>query len=402
MDEDTAPPPAPERHLPPWLRDLLPAVLLLPPGLVATPMGPSVLHSLTAAGWVLLSTVAVVLRRHRPRAAVLVVLAVVAGSLLTVGVLFPPLLGLLVVVFSMARRTDRRTTMLLALLTVVVTVAASAAYLGQGWELVRTVVQVTGLVGFAAAAGDAARSREAYVAAIIERARRAEEGRDAEARRQVAEERLTIARDLHDVVAHQIAVINLQASVASQALRSRPDDAEQSLLTIRDAARTVLTEIGSLLQVLRTSDPSPDQLGTRPVPGLGQLPRLVTDFERSGLRVDQRVLGTQVDLDPAADAAAYRIVQEGLTNAHKHGSDASALLQIEYSPQGVEINVTNTVPVLPARARRASGGGHGLTGARERAHAVGGELRTDFGPGPVHRLTALLPRRLPADGRRPT
>lgn len=395
MDTDDAPPPSHGRRLPPWLRDLLPAVLVLPPGLAATPMGPSVLHSLPAAGWVLLATAAVVGRRHRPRAAVLVVLAVVAGSLLTVGVLIPPLLGLLVVVFSMARHTDRRTAVLLALLVVVVTVAASAVYLGPGWELVRTVVQVTGLVGFAAAAGDGARSRAAYVAAIIERARRAEEGRDAEARRQVAEERLTIARDLHDVVAHQIAVINLQASVASQALRTRPDDAERSLLTIRDAARTVLSEIGSLLQVLRTSDPHPDQQGTRPVPGLAQLPELVADFHRSGLQVDQRVLGTPVDLDPAADAAAYRIVQEGLTNAHKHGADASALLQIEYGPHGIEINVTNTVPVVPVRARRAPGG-HGLTGARERAHAVGGALRTDFGPGPVHRLTALLPGREPA------
>lgn len=396
MDTIAVPPPSPRHHLPPWLGDLLPALLVLPPALVATAMGPSVLHSLPAAGWVLLSTVAVLRRRHHPRAAVLVVLIVVAGSLPTVGLLIPPLLGLLVVVFSMGRRTDRRTTLLLALLSVVVTVTASAVHLAQGWELVRAVVQVTGLVGFAAAAGDGTRSREAYVAAIIERARRAEEGRDAEARRQVAEERLTIARDLHDVVAHQIAVINLQAGVASQALRSRPDDAERSLITIREAARTVLSEIGSLLQVLRTSDPRVDQPDSRPVPGLAQLVELVADFDRGGLRVDQRVLGTPVPLDPAADAAAYRIVQEGLTNAHKHGSDASALLQIEYSPLGVEINVTNTVPVVPARGRRASAG-HGLVGARERAHAVGGELRTDLGPGPVHRLTALLPARRPAE-----
>lgn len=112
------------------------------------------------------------------------------------------------------------------------------------------------MVGFAAAAGDASRSRRAYIDTITERARRAEETKESEARSRVAEERLKIARDLHDVMAHQIAVISMHAGVASQALPTRPDDAERALATIRQAARTVLGEIASLLRVLRAADPS--------------------------------------------------------------------------------------------------------------------------------------------------
>lgn len=386
------------RHLPHWLGDLLPALIVLPPALASTPMGPSVLDSPAAAAWTVLSAVAVAARRHRPRTAVLVVLGAVIGSVSTVGLLVTPLLALLVAVFSMARHTDRRTASVLALVVVVVTVMVTAAtQLVQGWELLRAVVQVTGMVGFAAAAGDAARSREAHLTALVERTRQAEEGREVEARRRVAEERLSIARDLHDVVAHQIAVINLQAGVASQALRSRPEDAEQSLLTIREAARTVLGEIGGLLRVLRTADPATDGTAPRPVSGLAQLEQLIADFGRSGLRVDQRTLGTPVDLDPTVDAVAYRVVQEGLTNAHKHGADASALLQVEYEGTAVELSVTNTVGPAGAHSRRAVDG-HGLVGARERVAAAGGELHAGFGPGPVHRLSARLPLPRPTTG----
>ena len=382
--------PLPRRQGPAWLRDVVPALVALPPAFATTPFGPSVLDSPAGAGLVLVGLVAVVARRYRPRLALLIALAVAVGALLTVGLLITPMIGLLVCVYAVARHTDRRTAVLSTLVVVVALVAVPIMQLPQGWDLVRAVVQITGTVGFAAAAGDAARSRAAYVAALLERAQRAEEGRETEARRRVAEERLSIARDLHDVVAHQIAVINLQASVASQAFRTRPEDAERSLATIREAARSVLAEIGGLLRMLRTTDVSTP--ATRPVPGMAQLEQLLADVGRSGLRVDRRVLGAPVELDPSVDAVAYRVVQEGLTNAHKHGADASALLQIEYDDTGVEVSVTNTVAVTGNRPRRSSGG-HGLVGARERVAAVGGELETGFGPGPVHRLSARLPAR---------
>lgn len=383
-------PSAPRQRGPRWARDVLPALVALPPAFVTTPFGPSVLDSAAGAGWVVLALAAVVGRRYRPRLAVLVSLAAAVASLLTVGVLATPLIGLLVTIYAAARYTDRRTAALGWVVVVAVLVAVTATLPLAGWELLRAVVQITAATGFAAAAGDGTRSRAAYVAALLERAQHAEESRETEARRRVAEERLSIARDLHDVVAHQIAVINLQAGVASQALRARPDDAERSLLTIREAARSVLAEIGGLLRVLRTTEVDDRQLSTRPVPGLAELDELLDDFRRSGLRVDERVLGAPFELEPAVDAVAYRLVQEGLTNAHKHGADASALLQVEYGDAGVEVSVTNTIGTTGARPRRSSEG-HGLLGARERVAAVGGDLVAGFGPGPVHRLSARLP-----------
>lgn len=311
------------------------------------------------------------------------------------GPLFSYLAALMVVVFSVARHTDRRTAVIVAAVAAVTVGVAGAAFLPAEWGTVRPFVQVIAMVGFAAAAGDASRSRRAFIDTITERARRAEETKESEARRRVAEERLAIARDLHDVVAHQIAVINLHAGVASSALRARPDDAERSLVTIREAARTVLGEIGGLLSVLRTSDPPADSpaAGLAPVPGLAELDRLVADFARGGLRVDVRTVGTPFDLPESVDLVAYRVIQEGLTNAQKHGSDASALLQVEYAPALLDVTVTNTVVAKPG-ASRSRPAGHGLTGARERVAAVHGTLDTSFGPGPVHRLTARLP--LPA------
>lgn len=379
---------------PPWLRLLGPAVLVLPvlfapstSGTVADPGGWDLLV-------VVLTAAVVALRRTFPRTAVLGGIALCLVALLLEGPFLATATGLLVVVFSLARHTDRRTAVPL--------IVAAAAAVGIGvffllsaqWGAWRSLFQVVVLVGFVGAAGDATRSRHAYIEAITERARRAEETLESEARSRVAEERLRIARDLHDVMAHQIAVINLHASVASQALRTRPDDAERSLSTIRDAARTVLGEIGSLLHVLRepgaalTSAPA----GSAPVPGLAQLERLVDEFSRSGLRVDLRVVGRATELPEAVDIAAYRIIQEGLTNALKHGSDGSALLHLQYDDEQLEIVVVNAVDRSPRGAGGGSRAGHGLLGARERVSAVHGDLETGFGPGQVHRLTARLPR----------
>ena len=258
------------------------------------------------------------------------------------------------------------------------------------------MLQLAAFVGFATAAGDANRSHAAYIHGITERARRAEETKEAEALRRVAEERLRIARDLHDLLAHQIAVINLHSSVASQALPERPADAEKSLATIREAARTVLGEIGSLLSVLRATDAGGTGLSTAPVSGLADLETLLIDFERSGLIVEHRVAGAARPLPGAVDMVAYRVVQEALTNAHKHGADHSALLHLDYQPDGIEVTVTNTVTAQPrpgsaAAETAAAAAGHGLLGARERVGSVGGRLTAARGPGPVFRFTAWLP-----------
>lgn len=378
------------RSVPRWLRAVLPA-LVVPPLALAPVLGDGSRWNAATVLLVLAAAVTVALRLRFPRSAAAAAIGLGVVGLALQGPLVSLVATLMVTVFSAARHTNRRT-------AVVVAVAAStcvgtaAALLAQDWEAGRGLVEVTAWMGFAAAAGDATRSRAVYVAGITERARRAEESKESKARRRVAEERLRIARDLHDVLAHQIAVVNLHANVASRALPDRPEDAERSLLAIRGAARAVLGEIGDLLQVLRASDTESATPGTAvaPVPGLTDLDRLVADFGRSGLGVEVRTVGTPVPVPEAVGVAAYRIVQEALTNAHKHGDDASALLQVEHQPGWLELTVTNTA----ATARRSGPAdvpGHGLLGARERAAAVRGELTTSWGPGSVHRLTARLP-----------
>ncbi|MGA1836007.1 histidine kinase [Herbiconiux sp. 11R-BC] len=388
---------------------------------------------LGGAGWssipsalVLLALFAAVLLRNRfPLAAAISAIAIGAIGF---AVDAPPggiAFGVLVVLFTAATLTDRRTTIVVALVAAAVLGTAAGVFLPETWRDARTVVQIVVFVGFVSAAGDATRSRRAFIESITERALRAEQTKEAEAQRRVAEERLRIARDLHDVMAHQIAVISLHANAATASLRTRPDDAERSLGTIREAARTVLGEIGSLLTVLRAADGPDAGAGTLagpgrgagagavgagapvvPVPGLDDLDALLADFERSGFRVDVRTAGERMPLPAPVDIVAFRVIQEALTNAHKHGSDGSALLSLDYSPEAVEIIVTNVVetvavPAGGAAAAGASAGpsmraaplgsGHGLLGAAERVASVNGTLETAAGPGPVFRFTARLP-----------
>ncbi len=295
-----------------------------------------------------------------------------------------------ITVFNVAVATDRWTTVAAGALAASVMSVASAVLLPSRWTDVGDVVELAALVGFAAAAGDASRSRRAFIAAVTERARRAEESKESEARRRVAEERLVIARDLHDVVAHQIAVINMNANVASQILAASPEhEAEQPLATIRQASRTVLADIANLLTMLRLTNAGDSEQLANPL-GLAQLDALAAEFERNGLHLDLRIFGDPVPLPASTDVAAYRVVQEGLTNAHKHGADSSALLQLEYRANALEMTITNTTRSA-AHQTGAPRPGHGLTGMQERVAAVAGTVMASYGPGPVHRLTATLP-----------
>lgn len=240
-------------------------------------------------------------------------------------------------------------------------------------------------VGFATAAADAVRNRRAYIAEIIARADRAEATRESEAARRVSEERLRIARDLHDVVAHQISLISLNASVALTALDAKPDQARASLLTIRGASRRVLGDIGNLLAVLRSDDePSLD-----PQPGLGQLPDLVDDFNRTGLAVTVRHEGGVPQLTPTGDVVAYRAIQETLTNAARHGSQARAHVLLSSTADQVHLVITN-----PTESDAFGGDGFGLSGMRERVASVRGTMDIAVEAG-VFRLEIRLPREVP-------
>ena len=368
---------------------------------------------------VLLALTLALLSRRLP--AVLILTIAVIAYVVTINLQNSPwaYLGPVVVaLYTVAQRTNRRFTRTVTILVaLVILTTAIDEPLNNGLAL-ETTLQLLALVGCATGFGDASRSHREYIEAITERAQQAEDTKEAEARRRVAEERIRIARDLHDALAHQIAVINLSSNVASQALRARPNDAEASLATIRQAARTVLTEMAGLLSVLRTDDEkhdtSPGNTLTSPVPGLAHLDQLVTEFTRSGLRVDQRIDGVPREIPGPTDIIAYRLIQEALTNALKHGSDSLAILEIIYQERKLTITVANaTAPAnrsafadlsaftdrsaftersaFADRSARRPVSGHGLIGAQERAASVGGTLLSAPGPGPVHRFTATLP-----------
>ncbi|GAA1611416.1 sensor histidine kinase [Actinoplanes couchii] len=286
-----------------------------------------------------------------------------------------------IVSYTVASRTDRRTTWM--------HIAGSgfALYLADAIRsrdlFALDSLPVLTFLSMAAAFGDATRSRRAYLAEVEERARRAEQTREEEAQRRVIQERLRIARELHDVVAHHIAVISVQAAAASHLLDKRPEQVRPALDLIRHSGDDVLKELSSIVGVLRQSDDP--VVTTEPTPGLSRLPALLDTLRATGLDVRLQSCGTERELPAMADLAAYRITQEALTNAHKYGTGSTALT-LTWDNRGLTIEVIN-----PARGDRAAGSGYGIVGMRERAVAAGGTLEAGETGDGRFRLLAVLP-----------
>lgn len=236
------------------------------------------------------------------------------------------------------------------------------------------------LIGIAWTAGavgtaDAVRSWRRYRASAEEQIRSATLAAEAQARQQVSDERLTIARELHDLLAHNLAVMNVQAGAAQHLLRSDVDKADEALTAVREAGRSVLDELSDLLSVLRQGGASEPGNGTAPtssLPTVEALPDLVDTMRSAGLSVEWTQSGTQRELAPAVSLAAYRIVQEALTNAAKHGA-GSAELGTTWGDDALTIVVKNPTA---ADLGSAVGTGHGLVGMRERATVNGGRFET--------------------------
>jgi signal transduction histidine kinase len=236
--------------------------------------------------------------------------------------------------------------------------------------------------------GDAVRSRRAWQSEVRERLARADAEREREAARRVEQERLRIARELHDVMAHTIAVISVQAGVAADVLDDTPDAARQALGEIRTASREAMAELRATVGVLREGD---GQAAPRaPTPGLGQLDDLLEAARRGGLRVEKVVAGQPRPLPPAIDMTAYRILQESLTNVARHAQATSATVAVRYEPDGVVLEVCDDGRGAAARADGGRGG-YGLAGMAERAAAVGGRLETGPGPAGGFRVWSSLP-----------
>ncbi|SDT59414.1 sensor histidine kinase [Actinoplanes derwentensis] len=284
--------------------------------------------------------------------------------------------------YTVAAGTDRRTTWM--------HIAGSgfALYLADATRrqdlLTLDSLPILTFLSMAAAFGDATRSRRAYLAEVEERARRAEQTREEEAQRRVIQERLRIARELHDVVAHHIAVISVQAAAASHLLDRRPEQVRPALDLIRHSGDDVLKELSSIVGVLRQSDDP--VVTTEPTPGLSRLPALLETVAAAGLRVAFEETGEPRELPAVTDLAAYRIVQEALTNAHKHGA-GTAELDLTWSGRSLTIQVLNDV----ALHGDTTGSGYGLVGMRERAAAANGILEVHETPGGRFTVHTALP-----------
>ena len=185
-----------------------------------------------------------------------------------------------------------------------------------------------------------------------------------------------------------MATINVQAGVAAHVLSSRPEAAAESLQAIKAASKEGLKELRAILNVLRQAD---DADPTQPTPGTAQLETLIAGARQAGLETTFTVTGEQVPLAAAVDLAAYRIVQESLTNAIRHAGPATAAVSLGYHHDELRIDVTDTGRGQSVSAAAGQSGGHGLAGMRERAAAVGGTVETGPGPGGGFRVAARLP-----------
>jgi len=237
---------------------------------------------------------------------------------------------------------------------------------------------------------------EDRTAELEERTAQLDQAREELARRAVTEERLRLARELHDVVAHAMSVIAVQSGVGAHVADTQPEEAAKALAAIEATSRAALTELRRLLGVLRqNSEPQGD---LAPVPGLADLDSLLAEVAKAGLAVRLRVEGSPSQLPAGVDLSAYRIVQEALTNVVKHAGPASAQVRIRYGDHDVTVEVTdNGRGVMALAGDGRVGTGHGLIGMRERVTAFGGDLEVGPCPGGGFRVAARLP--LAVEGR---
>jgi signal transduction histidine kinase len=264
---------------------------------------------------------------------------------------------------------------------------ASAVVLGVGVDLQPAKIAVLAtylaseiFVGGAWLAGWNVRRRRVHWAELRARTERLERERAEEFRRAVTEERLRIARELHDVIAHSMSVIAVQSAVGNHVIDTQPAQAREALAAIEATSRSALTEMRRLLGVLRQEGEPRGSL--TPAPGLADLSALVAQVGDAGLRVWINVDGERGLVPPGIDLSAYRVIQEALTNVIKHAGSATATVAICYRDDSVTVEIANQAPAAPdvrvPGPRTVSG--HGIIGMRERVAVFGGEFAA--GPGP--------------------
>jgi signal transduction histidine kinase len=360
-----------------------------PPGGMI-PMAPRGIAGITL---VLLASAPVVCRRRWP----IGTLAVVTGAVAALAALdrLPMSLDLMAAMasYTAAARLDRRRSVPLLLvseaaLAAVLAVASARNLAGAG-------IQTLLVLAAAWFIGDSVSARHSYIAGVMEQA---EQRRQAEAERAaqtVRAERVRIARELHDIVAHSLAVITVQAGVGHRLMADRPAEMADTLAMIEAAGRTAQDELAVVLGLLREEDSKGADLA--PAPGLADLAELADNVRAAGTPVHMMVADRLAAISPALELSAYRVIQEALTNVVKHAPGALASVTVAMPGGQLRIEITDegvatTAPVKTAAAASpASGSGHGLAGMRERVSAFGGSLAAGPVPGGGFRVVARIP-----------
>ena len=374
-------------------------------GTLAKPadVGSRPLTDLGHLGYVLLivSGLVLVVRRRWP-APVFITAALASLVYYTVGFSDGPgWIGLFVALYTLTAYGDGRRSVVIA--------GVGITVLATGWLVAAADIEPPAAIGWvffriaasvmAAALGETLRSRHVIAAEALERARQAERTREEEARSRVDAERLRIAREVHDTVAHAIAIINVQAGVTAYQLDKRPERAREALVTIEETSAQALHEMRAVLGVLRDSDS-----GRVPHPGLGQVNALTAMAREAGLDIKLEVTSFVAPLPSVVDHTAYRILQESITNVIRHVGPTRVTVALEYGTDVLEVRVTDEggrdssgdeAGGRQPPARTVHGGsaepGRGIVGMRERCGLLGGELTAGPRPCGGFEVKARLP-----------
>ncbi|GAA0369508.1 sensor histidine kinase [Actinoallomurus spadix] len=331
------------------------------------PNGPDV-FSVVLGGAALMS---LTVRRRLP-VGVLAFVTAVCGTLTVMGYdVSAPAVAMLIATYTVAAHRGLATSLPVGALTLMLFIALLFVAGADFWPAVSNTILFVGVWWL----GRSLRLRRAYLNELEARARRLERAREADARAARTEERSRIARELHDVVAHHVSVMTVQAGAARRILERDPDAVRDALSTIEQMGRTALGEMRRLVGVLRTeAEPVRGELS--PQPGVNDVGELVDHLRETGLQVQLWIEGDSRSLSPGVDLAAFRLIQEALTNTLKHaGPQARAWVRIHYTDRQLMVEVEDDGRGLAAGLGQNGSRGHGLVGMRERVALYGGDLR---------------------------
>ena len=329
-----------------------------------------------------LTTLPIALRRYRPLTVLAVTVAAQTLLLLFSSRVQVPF-GVLVALYTVASRCERPVSLRAAEWVALPITFGVIVNTGPHAE---RIIPKLALFAIAWVLGDNIRTRRAYLAELEARAARLERERADQAERAVIEERTRIARELHDVIAHNVSVMVVQASAGEDVFDTDPARARESLSAVASTGRAALTELRRLLGVIRAEE---DQAGYAPQPGIQYLNELVAQIRETGLTVSLSVLGEPRELPEGVGLCAYRIVQEALTNTLKHADASEAQVSVRYVADAIELQVTDDGRGAPLVNGDTTG--HGLIGMRERVALFGGELWVGPRVGRGFEVSARLP-----------